>query len=310
MPEDLYDAIVIGGGPAGLAAGMYCSRARLRTALVERGMPGGQIATTEMVENYLGFPDQPTGHDLAAAMERHATVFGLEFHGFTSVYSVSMHADGDWVVQCDEGDFHTRTVILATGAAPKKLGVPGENEFTGRGVSYCATCDGSFFRDKKLLVVGGGDSAVEEAMFLTRFASSVTVVHRRDRLRAEAIVQERAFVNPKIDFAWNAVITEIHGGAAVTSATLQNVADGTTREVGCDGVFIYVGTTPSTAMVSHLLDLDEAGYIVTDESLATSQPGIFAAGDCRRNLYKQIIIAAGEGASAALSATHWIERNG
>jgi thioredoxin reductase (NADPH) len=309
MAKDHFDVIVIGGGPCGLTAGMYCSRARLRTALIERGLPGGQIASTEMVENYLGFPDQPTGHELAAVMERHATAFGLEFHGFTSVYAVNKDPDGHWNVQCDEGDLHGKAVIVATGAAPKKLGVPGENEYAGRGVSYCATCDGAFFRDKKVLVIGGGDSAVEEGMFLTRFASKVTIVHRRDKLRAEAIVQERAFANPKIDFAWNSVITEIRGNGSVSSALLENVVDKSVTEVACDGVFMYVGTTPATAMVGHLLELDDCGYIVTDEHLATSEPGIFAAGDCRKNLYKQIIIAAGEGATAALSATHWIERN-
>lgn len=305
--DDPYDCIIIGGGPAGLTAGLYLSRARMKVALIERGICGGQIATTEVVENYLGFPDTPSGPELAAEMERHAVAFGLELHTFTSVYTVDKAPDGHWFVRCDEGDFHTKSVIVATGAAPKKLGVPGENEFAGRGVSYCATCDGSFFKDKKLVVVGGGDSAVEEAMFLTRFATEVTIVHRRDELRAEKIIQERAFAQPKLSFAWSAIVKEIRGDAKVGSVLLESTKDGRQWEHPCEGVFIYVGYNPNTAMVADHVEFDELGYVKTDETMATSAPGIFVAGDVRANQFKQIIVAAGEGAVAARSAQRWAE---
>lgn len=302
-----YDVIIVGGGPAGLTAGLYCSRARMRASLVERGVTGGQVATTEMVENYLGFPDRPSGQELADAFERHATAFGLEMRSFTTAYRVEPGEKGRWLVHCDEGDIPTRSVIVATGAGPKKLGVPGENELAGRGVSYCATCDGAFFKDKELVVVGGGDSAVEEAHFLTRFATKVHIVHRRDELRAARIAQERAVADPGIDFVWSAVVREIRGGDKVSSVLLESTKDGAQWEMPADGVFIYVGSQPNTAMVSHLVKLDDQGFIVTDEAMATSAPGIFAAGDCRANQFKQIVVATGEGAIAALSAQRWAE---
>lgn len=305
-----YDVIIVGGGPAGLTAGLYCSRARLTTALLERGPVGGQIASTDIVENFLGFPDAPAGRDLAQVWERHATQFGLELKPFTTVYGVTKADDGTWVVHCDEGDLKTKAAIIATGSAPKKLGVPGENEFAGRGVSYCATCDGAFFKDKRIVVVGGGDSAVEEGTFLTRFASRVSIVHRRDKLRAEPIVAERALANDKIEFIFNAVLKEIRGEARVKSVLIAGTVQDREWEVETDGVFIYVGNNPNTHFVSHVVALDEMGFVTTDNHLATSEKGLFAAGDCRAGVYKQLIIAAGEGAVAALSAQHYVERLG
>ena len=303
--EKIYDVVIIGAGPAGMTAAVYASRANLATLMIERGIPGGQMASTEEVENYPGF-DTILGPELSTKMFEHAKKFGAEY----AYGDVSEVIDGEEykIIVSGKKQYKTRTIIITTGAEYKKLGIPGETELGGRGVSYCAVCDGAFFKQKNLIVIGGGDSAVEEGIYLTRFADKVTIVHRRDKLRAQKIIQDRAFANEKIDFIWNTQVKEIHEvDGKVGKVTLVSNVDGTEKEMQADGVFVYVGTLPLTAPFASLNILNEAGYIVTNEKMETAIPGIYAAGDVREKMLRQIVTATGDGSIAAQSAQHYIE---
>lgn len=300
-----YDTIIIGGGPAGLSAGIYAMRSRLNAVLVEKFMPGGQMIVTDFVENYPGFPAGIGGPDLSAEMEKHARHLGLEIRS-TEVLSVDFSGREKVVVTAD-GELRAPTVIIALGATPRRLGVPGESKFMGRGVSTCATCDGAFFRDKEIAVIGGGNTAVQDAIFLTRFASKVTVVHRRDALRAAKILQERAFKNPKLEIVWNSTLAEILGDHTVEGITVEDVKTGERRVVPVSGVFVLIGTDPNTELLKDKVILDPSGYVMTDEDMRTNVPGVFAAGDCRRKSLRQMVTAAADGAIAAVAAEQYIE---
>lgn len=305
VEEKIYDVVIIGAGPAGMTAAVYTSRANLATLMLERGIPGGQMASTEEVENYPGF-DTILGPELSTKMFDHAKKFGAEY----AYGDVTEIIDGEEykTIIAGKKQYKTRTIIIATGAEYKKMGVPGEAELGGRGVSYCAVCDGAFFRNKDLIVVGGGDSAVEEGVYLTRFANKVTIVHRRDELRAQKIIQDRAFANEKVDFIWNNTVKEINDvGGKVGSVTLVNTQDGTESTVEADGVFIYIGTLPLTKPFESLGILNAEGYVVTNENMETAVPGIYAAGDVREKMLRQIVTATGDGSIAAQAAQHYIE---
>lgn len=298
-----YDVVIIGGGPAGLTAGIYAKRAMLNAVLLEKMGVGGQIIVTDLVENFPGF-QEISGADLAGKFEQQARKFGLETKSMVEVTGIEDRGKTK-LVKTNEGDFETKTVIITTGTTPKKLGAKGELELTGRGVSYCATCDGFFFRDKTVVVVGGGDSAITEAIFLTRMAKKVIVVHRRDKLRAEKINQEHAFANPKISFVWDSVIEEVAGKQVVEKVVVRNVKTNEVSEIMTDGVFIYVGLIPNTGFAN--VKKDEWGFIITNDCRETSVKGIFAAGDCRVTPLRQIVTAVGDGAIAAVSAERYIE---
>ncbi|HEY8341637.1 MAG TPA: thioredoxin-disulfide reductase [Calditerricola sp.] len=302
--ERLYDVIIVGAGPAGMTAAVYAARANLSTLMIERGAPGGQMMNTQEVENYPGF-EHILGPELSNLMFEHAKKCGAEY-AYGDVKRI-VDEGRVKVVDCGDKAYRAKAVIVATGATPRKLGVPGEQELAGRGVSYCAVCDGAFFKGKELVVVGGGDSAVEEGVFLTNFASRVTIVHRRDKLRAQPILQKRAFDNPKVDFIWNHVVEEIHGDNKVTGVRLKHVETGETREFPCDGVFIYIGMEPLSDCVKDLGITNEAGYIVTDERMRTKVPGIFAAGDVREKQLRQIVTATSDGSIAAMEAYAYIQ---
>lgn len=303
--EKIYDVIIVGAGPAGMTAAVYTSRANLSTLMIERGIPGGQMANTEDVENYPGY-ESILGPDLSTKMFEHAKKFGAEY-AYGDIKEV---IDGEEykTVIAGSKEYKARAVIISAGAEYKKLGVPGEKELGGRGVSYCAVCDGAFFKQRELLVVGGGDSAVEEGVYLTRFASKVTIVHRRDELRAQKILQQRAFDNEKIEFIWNHTVKEIHGqDGKVGSVTLVNTVDGSEQEFKTDGVFIYIGMVPLSKPFEKLGITNENGYIETNDQMETKVPGIFAAGDIREKTLRQIVTATGDGSIAAQSAQHYIE---
>lgn len=306
MSEDrLYDVIILGAGPAGMTAAVYASRANVDTLLLERGMPGGQMADTEAIENYPGF-ESILGHELSTKMFEHAQKFGAEY-SYGEVKSITDHGDYK-EVDIGSKTFKTKTVIIATGAEYRKLGVPGEEELLGGGVSYCAVCDGAFFKDREIVVVGGGDSAVEEGMYLTRFAKKVTIIHRRDELRAQKILQERAFANEKIEFIWDTVVEEINGkDGKVHSVTLKNVKTDEQSEFSTDGVFVYIGTDPLSEPFKSLDITDEEGYIATTENMETDIPGIYAAGDIRVKDLRQIVTATGDGSIAAETAVKYLE---
>jgi thioredoxin reductase (NADPH) len=299
-----YDVIIIGGGPAGLSAGLYAARARLSTLLIEKGIFGGQIANAERVENYPGFPDGISGYELGELMHRQAKKYDLETVA-AEVIGIELVERGK-VIRTTEGEFLAKAVILAGGAEPNRLGVPGEEKFVGKGVSYCATCDGPFFREQVVAVVGGGDSAVEEGILLTRFASKVILIHRRNQLRASKLLQERAFANKKMEFLWDTVVEEILGDDKVKGLRVRNVKTGQGKNLEVSAVFIYVGLHPSTDYLSGLLSLYGEGHIPTNEEMETEIPGIFAAGDIRKNSSRQVITAAGDGATAALSAERYL----
>ncbi|MBE3568931.1 MAG: thioredoxin-disulfide reductase [Bacillales bacterium] len=303
--EKIYDVIIIGAGPAGMTAAVYASRANMSTLMIERGVPGGQMTNTEEVENYPGY-DSILGPELSNKMFEHAKKFGAEY----AYGDIKQIIDGEEYKTVDAGtkQYKARSIIIATGAQFKKLGVPGESEFGGRGVSYCAVCDGAFFKGRELVVVGGGDSAVEEGVYLTRFASKVTIVHRRDKLRAQKILQQRAFENEKIDFIWNHTVKEIHGkDGKVSSVTLVNTITGEEKEFKTDGVFVYIGMVPLTKPFENLNITNEAGYIVTNELMETRVSGVFAAGDVREKNLRQIVTATGDGSIAAQSAQRYVE---
>jgi thioredoxin reductase (NADPH) len=303
--EKIYDVIIAGAGPAGMTAAVYTSRASLSTLMLERGVPGGQMANTEEVENYPGF-DHILGPDLSNKMFDHAKKFGAEY----AYGDIKEIVDGDdfKIVKTGSKEFKARAVIITTGAEYKKIGVPGEKELGGRGVSYCAVCDGAFFKGKDLVVVGGGDSAVEEGVYLTRFANKVTIVHRRNELRAQKILQERAFDNEKVDFIWNHTVKEINDkDGKVGSVTLVSTENGEEANFQADGVFIYIGMLPLTKPFANLGILNSEGYIETNEQMETKVPGIFAAGDVREKQLRQIVTATGDGSIAAQTAQHYIE---
>ena len=300
-----YDLVIIGGGPAGLSAGLYAARARLSTLILEKEIVGGQMATTELIENYPGFSEGSSGIELADKMRAQAERFGAEIE--LAEAAAADFSGKDKIVRTSNGELSGRAVIIATGRRPQMLNVPGESDLRGRGVSYCATCDGPFFRDKRVAVVGGGNSAVEEALYLTRFASEVTVIHRRDALRADRILQERAFSIEKVRFAWNSVVASIEGEGKVESVSIKDVKTGETSSLPVDGVFIYVGSLPNTEIFEGQIELDERGYVIVDADLATSAPGVFAAGDVHVGPVKQVATAVGDGALAAISAGRYLE---
>ncbi|MCL2681683.1 MAG: thioredoxin-disulfide reductase [Streptococcaceae bacterium] len=304
MVDTIYDTVVIGSGPAGMTAAMYTSRSEMKTLLLERGVPGGQMNNTAEIENYPGY-GTITGPELSMKMYEPLENLGVE-NAYGFVTSIEDKGSTKKIIT-EEGEFETKTIIVATGANHRKLGVAGEEEYGARGVSYCAVCDGAFFRDQDILVVGGGDSAVEEALFLTRFGKTVTIMHRRDELRAQKIIQERAFANEKIKFIWDAVVEEIKGDdMKVQSVTYKNVKTGETREQAFGGVFIYVGLDPVSEPVHDLGITDQAGWIITDDHMKTTVPGIYAIGDVRQKDFRQITTAVGDGAQAAQEAYKYI----
>jgi len=303
--EKIYDVIIIGAGPAGMTAAVYTSRANLSTLMIERGIPGGQMANTEEVENFPGF-ESILGPDLSNKMFNHAKKFGAEY-AYGDIKEV---LDGKEykTVKAGSKEYKARSIIISTGAEYKKVGVPGEKELGGRGVSYCAVCDGAFFKEKRLFVIGGGDSAVEEGVYLTRFASQVTIVHRRDELRAQKILQDRAFQNEKVDFIWNHTIKTVNEkDGKVGSVTLVSTVDGTEQELEADGVFIYIGMVPLSKPFESLGITNENGYIETNDQMETKVPGIFAAGDIREKTLRQIVTATGDGSIAAQAAQNFVE---
>ncbi|MGA8831306.1 MAG: thioredoxin-disulfide reductase [Desulfomonilaceae bacterium] len=300
------DLIILGGGPAGLTAGLYASRARINVVLLEKGMPGGQMAATELVDNYPGQPDPILGFELAQRMEAQARKFGLEIQT-SDITSISKNDSGFALYNEAEIAHSCNALIVATGANPIKLGIPGELEFAGRGVSYCAVCDGPFFRDVEVAVIGGGDSAVEEAVYLTRFASKVHLIHRRDQLRAVKEIQEKAFAETKITIHWNSVPEAIIGESDVKTLRIRSKLNGSVSELPVGGVFFYVGIKPADETFRGIVKSDDRGFVVTDENMATSAPGIFAAGDVRVKVLRQISTAVGDGAIAAYSAQHYLE---
>ncbi|HKZ51463.1 MAG TPA: thioredoxin-disulfide reductase [Dehalococcoidia bacterium] len=308
MPDDKrYDIMVIGGGPAGLAAGLYAARARRRTVLLEKGVLGGQIGLTDCVENYPGI-ESINGFDLAQAMLKHAESCGLETN-YVEVTGLQQQEDQRWRVHTNDGYYLAKAVIVTSGANPNKLGVPGEERLTGRGVSYCATCDAPFFRDQEVAVVGGGDSALDEGIFTTRYAAKVYVVHRRDQLRASRILQERAFANPKMEFIWSTVVAEILSDEEVSGVKLRNLLSKEERVLPVQGVLIFIGQHPNTDYLQGLVSMDEGGHILVNEWMETERPGLYAAGDVRQNSARQVVTAAGDGATAAIAADHYISNN-
>jgi thioredoxin reductase (NADPH) len=300
------ELVILGGGPAGLTAGLYASRAKVPVVLLERAIPGGQMTATEWVDNYPGFSEPILGVDLAVKMEEHAKRFGLQVEQ-ADITQVERREEGFALKTESGGTYEARAVILATGAHPVKLGIPGELEFAGRGVSYCAVCDAPFFRDVELAVIGGGDSAAEEAVYLTRFASQVHLVHRRDELRAIAHLQERLFAEPKVSIHWSHIPVRINGEHGVDSLTIKSLTDQSERELPVSGVFFYVGIRPNNEAWAGMLDEDGAGFVKTDETMATSMRGIFAAGDLRSKALRQISTAIGDGAIAAYTAQNYLE---
>ena len=303
MARQEYEIVIIGGGPAGLAAGLYAARARRKTVLLEKGVIGGQISLTELVENYPGVPSV-NGFDLAQTMLKQAESCGLETQ---FAETTALEREGDlWLVRTAGDEYLAKVVIATSGADYDKLGVPGEERLTGRGVSYCATCDAAFFKGQQVVVVGGGDAAMDEGLFTTRHVDKVTVIHRRDQLRASAILQERAFANPKMEFAWNTVVTEILGDEAVTGVRLHNRETGEDSTMDVAAVFIFIGQHPNTTFLRGLVPIDEGGHAVVNEWMETELPGLYVAGDARRNSARQVVSSAGDGATAAIAAEHYL----
>lgn len=308
-----YDLIIIGAGPAGLAAGLYAGRARINTLIIEKQKNGGQIVITSEIENYPGCLDEETGPTLIDRMVAQTQKFGVD-HVFDTVTDVELDGE-EKVVKCINEEYRAKAVIIAAGANPVPIGCPGEKELSGKGVSYCATCDAAFFEDFEVYVVGGGDSAVEEAMYLTKFARKVTIIHRRDELRAAKSIQEKAFANPKIDFMWDSVVEEIRGDGIVESMVVKNVKTGELTEVCADeedgtfGIFVFIGFRPNSQLFEGKVKMDEKKYILTDEDMKTDIPGVFAAGDIRQKSLRQVVTAAADGAIAAVQAGKYIEEH-
>jgi thioredoxin reductase (NADPH) len=300
-----YDIIIVGGGPAGLSAGIYASRSRLRTLLIEKEMIGGNIVYAELVENYPGFPEGISGMDLTQDMHKQGTRFGMDTQ-MTEITGLSVEGARK-LVKTGEGEFSGRSLIIAGGSTRQSLGAPGEKELTGRGVSYCATCDAAFFTDQPVAVVGGGNAAIQEAVHLTRFASEVTLVHRRAELRATRIEQERAFAQPKIKFAWNSTVVAVEGKDTVDGLRIKNVQTNEESTLKVKGVFVAIGFTPNTAYLKGVLSLDDAGQIVVNDKMETNVPGVYAAGDIRSGSLRQVVMACADGATAAMNADKYLE---
>ncbi|EKE03301.1 MAG: Thioredoxin reductase [uncultured bacterium] len=305
LKEASYDLIILGGGPAGLSAAIYAARGNLKTAVIDKSMLGGQVSNTLEIENYPGFPIIG-GFELMEKIEEHADKFNIEKYTFQEITKVDLVSDIK-TMETLEYSLKSKTVIIATGAQPRKLGVPGEEEFAGRGVSYCAVCDGAFFKDKVVSVVGGGNAAVEEALYLTKFASSINIIHRRDCLRADRLYQQRATNNPKINFIFDTVVEQINGENSVNSITVKNVKTGEVSQVQTDGVFPYIGFSPNSELLIGQIQMDAAGFVITDVNLATNCKGVYAAGDIRVTPLRQVITSAADGALAATSAIKYIE---
>lgn len=305
MAEKNYDIVIVGGGPGGLTAGLYGARANRKTVLIEKYMPGGQIANTHEVEDYPGF-DRISGAELSMKMTEHAKRFGLEV---VSDEVIEVYSEGDdRLITCASGDiYRAKAVIISTGGSPSKMKVPGEEEFSGRGVSYCAICDGAFFKEEIIAVVGGGDAAVEEGMFLTKFGKKVIVIHRRDELRAQKIIQERAFKNPKMEFIWDTVVESVNGDDKVRNLTLKNVKTGENSTLEVGAIFVFIGFVPNSNISREPLEKDGGGYIITNDRMETSIKGIYACGDVRAQLVRQITNAVGDGTTAAVAAEKYIE---
>jgi thioredoxin reductase (NADPH) len=302
--EPEYEIAIIGGGPSGLTAGLYASRASRRTVCFERKLAGGQIALTSLVENYPGFPDGVNGFDLADLMEAQAVKHGMELRKDAVL---GLHREGErYRLATESGDVLARSVIVTAGADYNRLGVPGEERLTGRGVSYCATCDAAFFRDQTVAVVGGGDAAMDEGLFVARYAAKVYLIHRRDQLRASRILQERAFAEPKFTFVWDTVVESIEGENEVTSLRLANVRTGERSSLAVAAIFIFIGQHPNSEFLGDLIPLDAGGHVLTDLWMRTSSPGLFVAGDVRADSARQLVSAAGDGATAAIAADHYL----
>ncbi len=299
--------LVLGSGPAGLSAALYTARAQLEPVVLAGGEYGGQVSLTHIVENYPGFPEGVGGPELTELFKKQAECFGARV-----VFDTAVKVDlskRPFKIEAYEKDYLADSLIIATGATPRHLEIPGETEFTGRGVSYCGTCDGFFFKDKDVVVVGGGDSALEEGIFLTRFANKVTVVHRRDELRASAILQQRAFEHPKMSFIWDTVVNHVNGNGAVDKVELENLKTKAKQDFKTDGIFIFIGHTPNTQLFVGQLDMDAGGYITANRNMETNVPGVFTAGEVSDPHFRQVITSAGMGAAAAIQATRFLENN-
>lgn len=306
MKKADFDLVIIGGGPAGLTAGLYAARARLNVILVEKAVPGGQVITTDWIENYPGFPKGLSGADLVQNITQQTKRFDLNIE---SNEVISIDCSGNIKeVRLSDRTITAYTIIIATGASPRKLGVPGEDRFYGKGVSFCATCDGPFYKNRVVAAIGGGNTAVQESLFLTKFASKVYLIHRRDELRATKILQERAFANNRIEIIWDSIVTSINGGLTnVENITVKNVKTNDTKELQVDGCFVWTGIHPNTGFLSGCVRLDESGFVIADSNMETSVPGVFVAGDVRNTPLRQIVTAVGDAAIAAFSAEHYIE---
>ncbi len=302
----VYDVIIVGGGPSGMTSAIYSSRARLKTLLIEKAGCGGQIAITDHLENYPGFEQGINGFELAVKMQTQATNFGTEFV-YGEVVSLQLNDKIKKVVLSDNKEYSAKTIIISSGANFKKLGVKGEQEFIGKGVSYCATCDGPFFRNKEIAVVGGGDSALQEALYLTKFATKVNLIHRRNEFRATKILQEKVFEEQKINIIFDTVIEEISGKELLEQVKLKNVKTNTISQLSVNGVFVFVGWIPNTSFLNNQIKLNEQGYIITDDKMNTSMEGVFACGDVREKTLRQVVTATGDGAIAAFSAQHYLK---
>jgi thioredoxin reductase (NADPH) len=310
MPYREYDVIITGGGPAGYSAGIYTTRAMLKTLLIESYTVLSQLLLTDVVENYPGFPERINGFELINNFKQQAQNFGLTIEeGLVKTIKQVNDNKKKWcVITQNKTEYVADSFIAATGAKARTLGVPGENELRGKGVSYCAVCDGAFFKGQNVAVVGGGDTAVQEAMFLTRYVSKVTVIHRRERLRAEKLLQQQAFKNKKIDFIWNSTVDRIEGVKKVENIKVKNIKSGGITDFECNGIFIFIGFIPNTEYIKDIVHTDDSGWIITDDKMNTNVPGIFAAGDVRANTYRQIATAVGDGVTAALSCEKYISR--